>query len=368
MLLMNIALAVTSVLVAVSAVPAPGEMTTENPTRTAIVANTTTSRPTRKPSPTSSPNATTILNYALAFEQLQADFYKQGLERFNATDFEAAGFNSTVRDQFAHIGNQTEDHVEAITSAIDQMNGMPFPGCNYTFPWNNVSDFAALAREIETVGISAYLGAAGGLSGAKPNNVTTLAASILSVKGRNAGYLNTLMNQTAAPYSFDTPLGAREVLSLGSTFISNCTVQIGLQPFPQLMVNMSSDGTRNLTLSYEGDNNRTANNTWCQFLYGNKVNVTSQANCTSLPEDVNGYVYIAVTNSSKPISAMSNNTQIIAGPALVFFDVPLANSTNSTEPSPTSTLQPSPTSETTVITTLTTESITVPVPTQSPQN
>ncbi|KAF9130878.1 hypothetical protein BGW39_002519, partial [Mortierella sp. 14UC] len=56
------------------------------------------------PKPGSNADSLTVLNYALTLEHLEDEFYKQGLAKFNETQFSDAGFDAKVRDRFVHIG------------------------------------------------------------------------------------------------------------------------------------------------------------------------------------------------------------------------------------------------------------------------
>jgi len=254
-----------------------------------------------------------ILNYALTLEHLEAAFYKAGLAKFNASAFTNAGFGSDVLDRFVHIGQHENDHVSTLTSVINSMKGgKPVAACTYNFPMNNVSQFLAVAQALENTGVSAYLGAASNLTG----SLLTAAASITTVEARHSAYLNELMNQTAFPYSFDTPLGAQEVVTIASNFIKSCPYNLGVTPFNQLTATLPSGNSTMVTTSFQGNGNSTSANTFCQFIYGSNTTVSARSNC-SLPSDVDGYVYVVITNSSTPIK-MGSSSHILAGPALLF--------------------------------------------------
>ncbi|KAF9019880.1 hypothetical protein BGZ52_003021 [Haplosporangium bisporale] len=109
------------------------------------------------------PNQTTVnigvLNYALTLEHLEAAFFKQGVAKFNASAFDAAGFNGTVRDRLIRIAEHENSHVSVLSNAITRMKGNPVPPCNYTFPLDNVTTFLTVAQAFENTGVSAYLGA-----------------------------------------------------------------------------------------------------------------------------------------------------------------------------------------------------------------
>ncbi|KAF9924045.1 hypothetical protein BGZ67_009521 [Mortierella alpina] len=263
---------------------------------------------------TLSQNVTNVLNYALTLEHLEAEFYKQGLAKFNSSAFTSAGFDPKVRDRFVHIGQHESDHVSILTSVLNSMQAKPVPVCNYTFPMDNLTQFLAVAQALENTGVSAYLGAASGLSG----DLLTAAAGITTVEARHAAYLNELLNQTAFPYAVDTALGPREVVTIASNFIKSCPYDLGVKPFNQLTatLQMGSGNSTKVITSFMGPYNSTSMNTFCQFLYGNKSASSPRSQCI-LPADAGGYVYVMVTNSSAPMNN-TNESQVLAGPALLF--------------------------------------------------
>ncbi|KAG0015653.1 hypothetical protein BGZ82_001323 [Podila clonocystis] len=273
-----------------------------------------------------------VLNYALALEQLESEFYKQGLAKFNSSAFSDAGYGGSVRDRLFHIGEQETSHVSVLSSAITKMKGKPVPLCNYTFPLDNVTTFMSVAQVLENTGVSAYLGAAAGLRG----DLLTAAASITTVEARHASYLNELWNQTGFPYAMDTALTPRQVLTIASKFVNSCPYNMTVAPFTQLTATLPANGTGTVTTSFTGPRSNDTTSLYCQFLYGAKTAVSTRANCT-LPADVNGYVYVLVTDTKTPITA-KNEKSIVAGPALLFN-----GNHNDTAPTMTTTTMASPT-------------------------
>ncbi|KAF9148669.1 hypothetical protein BG015_009575 [Linnemannia schmuckeri] len=279
----------------------------------------------------------TALNYALSLEYLQAEFYKQGLAKFNESDFTNAGFDAKVRDRFTQIGEHENEHVSTLTSAIRSMNGSPVPMCNYSFPMDNVTQFLAAAQALETTGVSAYLGAASGLSddlstaaaSGLSNDLVTTAASITTVEARHAAYLNELWGQSGMPYAFDTPLGPRAVVTLATNFITSCPYNTTVKPFAQLTAWLPAAGSNStkVTTSFEG-NGANLNSTYCQFLFGNNVTVSPRDEC-ALPQNATGYVYVLVTKDRTPLT-LDRDSNVLAGPALLFNNgTQSTNGTNS---------------------------------------
>ncbi|KAF9109358.1 hypothetical protein BGW39_005134, partial [Mortierella sp. 14UC] len=145
--------------------------------------------------------------------------------------------------------------------------------------------FLAVAQALENTGVSAYLGAASGLSG----RLLTAAASITTVEARHAAYLNELWGQSGFPYAFDTALGPREIATLATNFITSCPYDLGVKPFAQLTASLPAAGSNStmVSTSFEGKGNMT-DSTYCQFLYGNNVTVSPRSEC-ALPDNASGY-------------------------------------------------------------------------------
>lgn len=266
-----------------------------------------------------------VLQYALTLENLEAEFYKQGLSKFDAKAFTDAGFPPEVREKFIHIGQHESDHVGTISSVLTGMKVEPVPICTYNFPMDNLTQFLAVAQALENTGTSAYLGAASGLSG----DLLTAAAGITTVEARHSAFLNELWKQTAFPYSIDTALGPREIVTIASSFIKSCPYDIGFKPFNTLTASLSKgegNSTKVMT-SFMGPKNGTDDKTYCQFLYGSKAASSPRSECV-LPSDVKGYVYVMVTSTDKPVNR-NNEKQVLAGPALLFNGVHNDNSSSS---------------------------------------
>lgn len=82
---------------------------------------------------------------------------------------------------------------------------------------------AGVARLVENVGVTAYLGAAHLLN--EPVLLTT-AGSILTAEARHQTILNVLNSGTAIPQAFDFAFTPSEVLALARPFISGCDLGI----------------------------------------------------------------------------------------------------------------------------------------------
>jgi hypothetical protein len=188
-----------------------------------------------------------ILNYALRLERLEASFYANGLAKFAASDFAASNFAKNLTPaQVANayalvtaIGQQELSHVNQISAAIGALNGtLAQPDCYVFQPYGsnpkllaNADSFIATAMVLENTGVTAYDGAISLLQSA---SLRTTAATIATVEGRHAAYLNQLMGASPFPSAYDTPATAATILAAASAYLaSSCPTYIAVVVGPQ---------------------------------------------------------------------------------------------------------------------------------------
>jgi hypothetical protein len=194
--------------------------------RTAAIfgAGTLFTSPAIPQSPTSD---VTLLNYALGLENLEAAFYTQGLSLLSSIDFANStfiqNFGSLIGgDVYAYlclIRDHEMQHVRMLQSLISSLGGTPVKPCTYNFPYKTADQFATLAALLENTGVMAYDGA---LYQIQSVSIRTAAATIATVEGRHASYLNLLTGTSPASASFDTPGTSANIMAAVSQYITAC--------------------------------------------------------------------------------------------------------------------------------------------------
>ncbi len=158
-----------------------------------------------------------VFNYALTLEHLENAFYRDGLEQFDAAAFEEAGFGSQVREYLELIGRHEQDHVDAITAAIEDAGGTPVEEGEYDFGYADVAGFLGVAQALETTGTQAYTGAAPYIAA---KDLLTAALTIHGVEARHAAYLNTVTGADVPfPGALEPGLTRDQVLAIAGPFI-----------------------------------------------------------------------------------------------------------------------------------------------------
>ncbi|MBA3263419.1 MAG: ferritin-like domain-containing protein [Thermoleophilaceae bacterium] len=172
-----------------------------------------------------------ILNYALTLEHLEATFYVQGLERFDARDLRCADqlrgagrrIRSSIYDYLILIRDHEVEHVATLQSVIRSLGGDPVPPCTYNFAdtaFGSASQFLSVAQVLENTGVTAYDGA---IAYVDSPALQTAGATIATVEARHASYLNLVNDDVPFPAAFDTPVAPQQICETVRTgFIVSC--------------------------------------------------------------------------------------------------------------------------------------------------
>jgi len=151
-----------------------------------------------------------ILNFALTLEHLESTFYKEAQQKVK--------LSGDVKNLAKLIGDDEDQHVAALTKAIEGAGGKPVKSPTFTFPFSDEAGFLKLAQTFEDTGVSAYDGAAPMISS---KDVLASAGSIVQVEARHASAIRLANGQPPAPDAFDKALAEAQVLAAVKPFIKS---------------------------------------------------------------------------------------------------------------------------------------------------
>jgi len=267
---------------------------------------------------TGSPTDADILNFALTLEHLESAFYTRGLANYNQYDFQSNHFPDFTRGRFTQIAAHEKTHVEFLTTALNASGAVPVAACEYSFPDTDAASFVAMSEILESVGSSAYTGAAMFLSN---KAYLTAAASILSIEARHAAWINSAVRKLN-PWStaFETPLDLNQVYTLASTFIRSCpstNPALPVTAFPPLALPSNPFPGQNIGLNFTTPSSTSGEQLYAVFLSGLGAEFVpiNGNNEVTVPRDLIGTVFVIVTDNNTSTS----DDVTIAGPAVVQF-------------------------------------------------
>jgi rubrerythrin len=161
-------------------------------------------------------NDVKILNFALTLEFLEAEFYKQAVDKRTFKSPEVEAFARTVARHEAQ-------HVTFLRKALGS-KAVKKPTFDFADTVTNVDKFMATSQVLEDTGVRAYLGQAGNIA---QRAVLGAAGTIVTVEARHAAWIRFLNGGGAfgasrssqpAPATFDTPASERAILrAVGAT-------------------------------------------------------------------------------------------------------------------------------------------------------
>lgn len=161
-----------------------------------------------------------VLNYALTLEHLEKVFYRNNLPTLSA--FQNAGYSQAVYNQFVAIQTHEQIHADNISTIITTLGGNPVAECTYNFNAGTVPTFLSTAQLLENTGVSAYDGAIRYIT--VPSYATT-AATIATVEGRHASYINNLVGQNPFPSAYDTATPNATIITAITPILNVCPAQ-----------------------------------------------------------------------------------------------------------------------------------------------
>lgn len=157
---------------------------------------------------------TGIMNYALALEGLEAEFYTIVMRQ------PYGGMTSEEAQILRDIRDHEIVHREFFQAAL---GANAIPALQYNFSKVNFSDRASVlttAQVFEDLGVAAYNGAGNNI---KSPDVLALAGKIVSVEARHASAIRDLISPGSgyfAPHALDAGYGVSTVLRKAGPFIS----------------------------------------------------------------------------------------------------------------------------------------------------
>ncbi|KAI5805892.1 ferritin-like domain-containing protein [Geopyxis carbonaria] len=267
-----------------------------------------------------------ILQFALTLEHLEAAFYKDGFAKFAPAEFMKLGATQKQIDDLVTIGETEATHVKVLSDTITSLGGKPVKPCTYDFKFTDASGMLAVARVLEAVGISAYLGAAPLVT---DKTVLGAAASIVTVESRHQTLIRTVLSALsdkairAVPQAFDVGISARQVFTLAAAFITECpkdNFDLGLTPFPTLSIAPADQVMAGSKLSM-GMSAPGAAEMFCGFTSGDLGTLFSKfldGSCT-VPDGMGGEVYVTITSKE---GKTLEDSSIVAGYVPYFFPTP----------------------------------------------
>ncbi|PWN22233.1 hypothetical protein BCV69DRAFT_281243 [Microstroma glucosiphilum] len=253
---------------------------------------------------------TTILQYALTLEHLEAKFYHTALKNLSAKDFANAGYAPAIRERFAEIGGHEIQHVQFLEAAIGADANK---ACTYDFGAGvtDVKSFIATSQLLEGVGVSAYLGAAALIT--NPTYLTA-AGSILTTESRHSAWVQSsaaLSDPAGAAY--DVPTNFNQTYSLAAPLIKSCpksNTALPVMAFPTLTLNPASNLQPGQTVSVSGKGVKDGQYLAVLTAGGQYFSKIENGKATVPKKTSTGRSYFLVTSSNGTVSDDST----IAGP------------------------------------------------------
>lgn len=266
-----------------------------------------------------------VMKFAGVLEQLENEFYKQGIQKFSDQDFQNAGFSSTaiVADQLGTIQKDEQSHLDFLSKALAAFGESVPDNCQFNFDsaLTDVPTMAAVARVVEMTGVAAYAGAASLITDPQ---ILTAAATILTTEARHQTILNIMSGAgSPIPQPFDMALTPGEVLAVASPFISGC--DLGVPPNKPLKITNDGVPTIGTLLTFDFDGKDGQDNLHCQMLVGGVVNAISlPIDKCIVPEGIDGPVALFITSDQQPLAnnavLRQSANNVVAGPNFAFID------------------------------------------------
>jgi Ferritin-like domain len=188
-----------------------------------------------------SQNAVSSFELANFLENLESNFFQNGLA--NLTAWGTAGYTNGVSnlDVVAAVAAQEEVHVANLVKVITGNGGQAIVPCQYQFPVSDAPSFYALANIITSVGIGALIDLEANVAPTDPGVIPAV-GSIVPVESRHDAFFRLTANEHPNPTAFETRISGTWAYNLALDFIvadscTNLPVSISSLPvFPDIQV------------------------------------------------------------------------------------------------------------------------------------
>jgi hypothetical protein len=256
-----------------------------------------------------------VLNVALSLEHLEGAFYKQGLDKYSAQAFEDAGYPS-VRGRYEQMLKHENTHVGFLQKVLKEKAVKP---CEYSFPDTDVKSFLRISAMLETIGASAYTGAAHLLH---TPEFLTAAASILSTESRQSTFISSsVLHLNPWSTSFEAPLDLNQAFTLASPLIKSCppdNTPLPVKAFAALTIPETTLPGQTVSVQFSSTSDTA--NLHAAFISGfDTLFVPLKSDngkfSVDVPSQLIGVVYVVITSDPQKL----DDSTTIAGPALLNF-------------------------------------------------
>ncbi|KAJ5489024.1 Protein rds1 [Penicillium diatomitis] len=183
------------------------------------------------------------LALALYQEWIELDLFQDGLRRFSAADFQAAGLSKADRDLIAFMAEQEVGHA----TLISNMLGAEAPQqCNYNYPYTNVAEYLDFCQKLTRWGESGVYGFLAHLDSREAASLLTLS---ITTEARQQMIFRQFQGLFPMPVWFEVGIPQSWAWTLLAPYISSCPegqTRLAWQNFPGLQVlNQPSSATAN---------------------------------------------------------------------------------------------------------------------------
>ena len=151
-----------------------------------------------------------IVNFALALEYIEADFYRQAV---------ASGkLKGRALELAKRFGGEERAHIATLEGTVRNLGGTPAPKPKLTFTLDSRATILSTMYQLEQVGANAYLGQVDRI---QSKQILAAALSIHTVEARHAAVISTLLGRPISPDGpFARPASSVDVLQSIRPFVT----------------------------------------------------------------------------------------------------------------------------------------------------